>query len=247
MYRRNTHSLWNAILCIIIFCLGNGTGNCSAEEQFIMLQYSSGEILFQPIAIQETRAIDITNPQLYIDETGTVSYEARKYISNTLTDSSEILDMDVSSERIVLLLRRNDDAFLRIAYWNYEQDTYSIADTKPMPLTTTLDTYHDGDAIFINVPYQSLNWKVDSESKELFLTFENVNDVWLLTTFTDGQTFSTTIKETTYQFEDYYDYDDEFESVVIEIMHNILYFEDFDINELYNCICEYYSVCYMDD
>ena len=112
MYRRNIHSLWNTILCIIVLYLGIGNGNCFAEEIFVMLQYNSGESLFQPIAIQETNEIDITNPQLYIDETGAVSYEVRKYISNVLTDSSEMLDMDVSEERIVLLLKRNDDVFL---------------------------------------------------------------------------------------------------------------------------------------
>ena len=42
----------------------------------------------------------------------------------------------------------------------------------------------------------------------------------------------------------YYDADDEFESDAIEIRHDILYFADFDINELYNCIYEYYSVLY---
>lgn len=244
MYRKNTHSLWNVILCIIILCLGIGNGNCFAEEPFIMLQYNSGEILFQPIAIQETDEIDITNPQLYIDETGAVSYEVRKYISNMLTESSEILDIDVSEERIALLLKRDDDVFLRIAYWNYEQDTYSIIDTKSIPLATTLDTYHDGNAIFVNIPYQPLNWKIDSESEELFITFENADGTWLLTTFTDGQTFSATIQEKAYQFEDYYDADDEFESENIEIKHDNLYFADFDINELYNCIYEYYSVLY---
>ena len=86
MYRRNIHSLWNMISCIIVLCLGIGNVNCFAEEPFVMLQYNSGEILFQPIAIQETNEIDITNPQLYIDETGAVSYEVRKYISNVLTD-----------------------------------------------------------------------------------------------------------------------------------------------------------------
>ena len=242
MYRRNTHSLWNTILCIIVLCLGIDNVNCFAEEPFVMLQYNSGEILFQPIAIQETNEIDITNPQLYIDETGAVSYEVRKYISSMLTDSSEILDMDVSEERIVLLLKRNDDVLLRIACWNGEQGTYSVTDTKSIPLVTTLDTYHDGNAIFVNIPCQPLNFEIDSESEELFITFENINDAWVLTTFTDGQTFSATIKEKKYQFEDYYDADDEFESDAIEIRHDILYFADFDINELYNCIYEYYSV-----
>ena len=198
MYRRNTHSLWNTILCIIVLYLGIGNVNCFADEPFVMLQYNSGESLFQPIAIQETNEIDITNPQLYIDETGAVSYEVRKYISSILTDSSEILDMDVSEERIVLLLKRNDDVFLRIAYWNYAQDTYSIIDTKSIPLVTTLDTYHDGNAIFVNIPYQSLIREIDSESEELFITFENINGTWILTTCTDGQTFSATIKEKTY-------------------------------------------------
>ena len=244
MYRRNTHSLWNTILCIIVLYLGIDNVNCFAEEPFVMLQYNSGEILFQPIAIQETNEIDITNPQLYIDETGAVSYEVRKYISSMLTDSSEILDMDVSEERIVLLLKRNDDVLLRIACWNGEQGTYSITDTKSIPLVTTLDTYHDGNAIFVNIPCQPLSFEIDSESEELFITFENINDAWILTTFTDGQTFSATIKEKTYQFEDYYDTDDEFESEAIEIRHDILYFADFDINELYNCIYEYYSVLY---
>ena len=128
---------------------------------------------------------------------------------------------------------------MRIAYWNYAQDTYSIIDTKSIPLVTTLDTYHDGNAIFVNAPYQSLIQEIDSESEELFITFENVDGMWLLTTFTDGQTFSAL-----YQFEDYYDADDEFESDTIEIRHDILYFADFDINELYNCIYEYYSVLY---
>ena len=244
MYRRNKHSLWNTILCIIVLCLGIGNVNCFAEEPFVMLQYNSGKILFQPIAIQETNEIDITNPQLYIDETGAVSYEVRKYISSMLTDSSEILDMDVSEERIVLLLKRNDDVLLRIACWNGEQGTYSVTDTKSIPLVTTLDTYHDGNAVFVNIPYQSLIREIDSESEELFITFENVDDMWLLTTFTDGQTFSATIKEKTYQFEDCYDADDEFESDAIEIRHDILYFADFDINDLYNCIYEYYSVLY---
>ena len=244
MYRRNTHSLWNTILCVIVLCLGIGNVNCFADEPFVMLQYNSGEILFQPIAIQETNEIDITNPQLYIDETGAVSCEVRKYISSILTDSSEILDMDVSEERIVLLLKRNDDVLLRIACWNGEQGTYSIIDTKSIPLVTTLDTYHDGNAIFVNIPYQSLIWKIDNESEELFITFENVDGMWLLTTFTDGQTFSATIKEKKYQFEDYYDADDDFESEAIEIKHDILYFAGFDINELYNCIYEYYSVLY---
>ena len=113
-----------------------------------------------------------------------------------------------------------------------------------MPLATTLDTYHDGNAIFVNIPYQSLIREIDRESEELFITFENVDCMWLLTTFTDGQTFSATIKEKKYQFEDYYDADDEFKSDAIEIRHDILYFADFDINELYNCIYEYYSVLY---
>ena len=79
MYRRNTHSLWNTILCIIVLYLGIGNVNCFAEEPFVMLQYNSGEILFQPIAIQETnelilliRNYTLMKQELYLMKLGSI-------------------------------------------------------------------------------------------------------------------------------------------------------------------------------
>lgn len=157
---------------------------------------------------------------------------------SSLIGEYDVLDLDVSTERILLFLSDNGRLFLRLALWDTIHGQYKIKDTGWLPDESYLDTYHDADSILFLIP---LREDMIPESipacDELYLTFDYVEDDWYLTHFTDGQSFVATFQNDVYLFGDYYETSEEFAWQAPYVFS----FEGFNPIELFQYIVEYNS------
>lgn len=147
-----------------------------------------------------------------------------------------ILDIDISDERILLFLEDNEHYFLRIATWDDALGEYSTIDSGYLPADSWLDTFHDGNAVFLTVPYSIFN--VDNSltlSDWLFITFKNSEGQWYLTSYTDSQSFTAKLSDHTYLFNDYYEPSTEYAWE----MDSELLFEGFTVAALLESIDTY--------
>lgn len=154
-----------------------------------------------------------------------------------LIDEYNIIDADISNERILLLLASDDCTFLRIAHWDDRLNKYSTIDTGPLPSESWLDTYHAEDSVLLTMPFIDKTNADDTlrMGGDIYLTFEYLTDGWCLTNFTDGCTFTAELCKQSYIFDDYYGSDTEYRWTI----DSVLFFDDFSVSELYQLIYEY--------
>ena len=162
--------------------------------------------------------------------------EVQQSCVSSLIGEYDVLDLDVSAERILLHLSDGRQSFLRLALWDTIRGQYRIKDTGWLPAESYLDSYHDGDSILFMT---SLGEDGITESTpvcdEVYLTFDYMEDDWYLTHFTDGQSFVAALQNGVYLFEDYYESS---ENYAWRIPH-VFAFEGFNPMELIPCIVEY--------
>lgn len=226
--------------CIVIsfiFCCYLISAQAETADSSIIIQYVNENVSFQPVAILVNDEIDGSNPGLYFDEDGYVSPELRRYISPQLTGNHEITDIDVSEERIVLSLVRNDQKFIRVAQWDSTFNRYYIIDTDLIPPTSVLDTYHDGNAVLLSIPLMDFDTKEIWEDDWLFLTFQPIANCWYLVDFTDGQSFVATLNDQTYLFDGYYESD----PALTWTIQGTVKFEHFSVSSVLTYIQQYYE------
>lgn len=221
---------WIVIGCLAFFHLP--LAEAEEAHAMISLQYTWGDISFQPVVIQATDEIDVRKPELYFDQTGYVSPTIWPYLNPRLTDNHEVIAMDVSEKRILLCLSKDNQQFLRIAQWDAALHDYTILDTDVLPSLSELDTYHDGNAVLLLVPAMAT---AQQDDECLFLTFQQVDNSWYLTNFTDGQSFAATLSSDGYLFEDY----DEPNPEHMWTAHDIMTFANFSVTDLFRCLQEY--------
>lgn len=228
-----------AVMLLFSVCIAY-QAKAEANKQWFTIQYANENVTFQPVPMQANDQIDTKNPGLYFDDEGYVSPELMRQVSPILTGHHEMITMDVSEERILLQLAQDGQIFLRIAQWECELNDYALIDTGLLPSERELDTYHDGDAVLITIPYMESAAEKSNEPQEnaqLFLTFQQLENGWYLTNFTDGQTFIAKLRDQAYLFSDYYESDPAYEWTVQEA----LAFENFSTSDLRRCIESYHT------
>lgn len=188
---------------------------------------------------EETGAIDLINIDKIIADTPLLSDMQRLQLSN-LTDGNLLIDIEIEPERIILQFAQGEGTMLRLAVWDDPANNYYSIDTDMLPAETYLDTYHDDkDSIFISISTgDDEDCEDDGDYEEYFLCFERIDDLWLLTSFTDGYSFQATCGEGQIVFEDYYDDSDEF----VMSTEGIFAFEGFALSDLFPSIDEYNSL-----
>ena len=124
------------------------------------------------------------------------------YTLDELAEGCGVVDIDISTERILLQLTQEERLFLRIAQWDEALGGVHLIDSGALPAESYLDTYHDGDAVLLTMPV--------TEKSQIFITFKQLDDGWYLTSFTDGQTFTAKLCEQGYQLNDYYEPSEEY-------------------------------------
>lgn len=230
--------LWIAVCCFFLFYIP--LSKAKNIDQMVCIQYTQDQTTFQPIFIRANDEIDSENPDLFIDKEGYVSPVLWKYLSPNLTNGDKVIDMDVSEKRILLCLSKNGNNYLRIAQWDMKLNDYIIIDTDFLPAIYELDTYHDGDAVLLFISKIEILMEEGSEhqeEKELYLTFQQIDNEWYLTSFTDGQNFVATLCDDVYLFDGYY----ETNSEAMWKTHDLLPFSKFNITDLLLCLNKYYE------
>ncbi len=225
------------LVCFLVLCRAP-VSEAEGAEQWTTIQYVYNDILFQPVVIQANDEIDTRNLDLFFDKEGYVLPAIWQYLSPRLTDSHEVVDMDVSEKRILLCMLKNDGKILRIAQWNKALNDYTIIDTGLLPCGSELDTSHDGNAVFVTIPsIEAATEEENAEQEEecLYLTFQQLENGWYLTNFTDGQSFVAALCEDTYLFDDYY----EPNPANAWAAYAGIPFEDFSVTELWLHVREY--------
>lgn len=155
-------------------------------REFVMIEG------FTPIEIRMNSTI-AQNGKI-ITTKGAIYPEFYDLIHPSLTEEDEVVDGDVSEQRIVLMLAKQDKSkYLRIATWEWENRKYTIVDSKCLPQNSFLEKYHDGDSVLLDVGYIT---EGDDEPEELddltwlYFTIElNMQGEWSITNITDGYTF----------------------------------------------------------
>ncbi len=225
------------ISLLVCFLLLSPTPLSEAEtaEQWITIQYVHDGTPFQPVVLQANDEIDPGNPDLFFDQEGDILPALWPYLTPRLTDNHEVVNLDVSAERILLCLSKDGGKCLRIAQWNTALNDYTILDTGILPDTSELDTYHDADAVLVSIPFMGADTEEGEADECLFLTFQQVENSWYLTNFTDGQSFVAALCDDAYHFDDYY----EPNPTNAWMAHDRISFEDFSVTELLLCVQEY--------
>ena len=117
---------------------------------------------------------------------------------------------DISSLRVLLLLADADgNKYLQAAVWDADSATYAITRSSNLPENAYLDTYHDGDAIFLSVGYDTPGFAESGDLDDLawlYITAEWTDtDVWVVTDVTDGFSFFADYDDGQYVIRDYWD------------------------------------------
>ena len=93
---------------------------------------------------------------------------------------------DISSLRVLLLLADADgNKYLQAAVWDADSATYAITRSSNLPENAYLDTYHEGDAIFLSVGYDTPGFAESGDLDDLawlYITAEWTDtDAWVVT------------------------------------------------------------------
>lgn len=115
-------------------------------------------------------------------------------ISPSLTGGDTVVDGDVSGLRVLLLLADADgNKYLQAAVWEADSATYAITRSSNLPENAYLDTYHEGDAIFLSVGYDTPGFAESGDLDDLawlYITAEWTDaGAWVVTRVTDGSSF----------------------------------------------------------
>lgn len=108
-----------------------------------------------PLEIREGSAV--TAEEIIVPKSGnTINPQFGDQISPSLTNGDTVVQGDISSLRVLLLLADADgNKYLQAAVWDADSATYAITRSSNLPENAYLDTYHEGDAIFLSVGYDT--------------------------------------------------------------------------------------------
>lgn len=115
-------------------------------------------------------------------------------IHPSLTNGDTVVDGDVSGLRVLFLLEDADgNKYLQAAVWDADSETYAITRSQYLPENVYLDTYHEGDAIFVSVGYETEAFAESADLDDLawlYITAEWTDaGEWVVTDVTDGNSF----------------------------------------------------------
>ena len=108
-----------------------------------------------PLEIRAGSAV--TAEELIVPKWGNViNPQFGDQIHPSLTNGDTVVQGDISSLRVLLLLADADgNKYLQAAVWDADSATYAITRSSNLPENAYLDTYHEGDAIFLSVGYDT--------------------------------------------------------------------------------------------
>ena len=156
-----------------------------------------------PLEIRAGSAV--TADELVIPKWGNViNPQFGDQISPSLTNGDTVVDGDISSLRVLLLLADADgNKYLQAAVWDADSVTYAI--------TRSSNTYHEGDAIFLSVGYDTPGFAESGDLDDLawlYITAEWTDaGAWVVTDVTDGFSFFADYDGGQYVVRDYWDED----------------------------------------
>ena len=153
-----------------------------------------------PLEIRAGSAV--TADELIIPKWGNViNPQFGDQIHPSLTNDDTVVDGDISSLRVLLLLADADgNKYLQAAVWDADSATYAITRSSNLPENAYLDTYHEGDAIFLSVGYDTPGFAESGDLDDL---------AWLYITaeWTDTDAFFVDYDDGQYVIRDYWDED----------------------------------------
>ena len=149
-----------------------------------------------PLEIRAGSAV--TAEELIVPKWGNViNPQFGDQISPSLTNGDTVVEGDISSLRVLLLLADADSA------------TYAITRSSNLPENAYLDTYHEGDAIFLSVGYDTPGFAESGDLDDLawlYITAEWTDTgAWVVTDVTDGFSFFVDYDDGQYVIRDYWD------------------------------------------
>lgn len=162
-----------------------------------------------PLEIREDSAV--TAEELVISKWGNaINPQFGDQISPSLTNGDTVVDGDISSLRVLLLLADADgNKYLQAAVWDADSATYTITRSQNLPENAYLDTYHEGNAIFLSVGYDTPGFAESGDLDDLawlYITAEWTDaGAWVVTRVTDGNSFYADYDGERYVIQDYWD------------------------------------------
>lgn len=162
-----------------------------------------------PLEIRAGSAV--TAEELIVPKWGNViNPQFGDQISPSLTGGDTVVQGDISSLRVLLLLADADgNKYLQAAVWDADSATYAITRSSNLPENAYLDTYHEGDAIFLSVGYDTPGFAESGDLDDLawlYITAEWTDtDAWVVTDVTDGFSFFVDYDDGQYVIRDYWD------------------------------------------
>lgn len=162
-----------------------------------------------PLEIREGSAV--TAEELIFPTWGNaINPQFGDQISPSLTNGDTVVDGDISSLRVLLLLEDADgNKYLQAAVWDADSATYAITRSSNLPENAYLDTGHEGNAIFLSVGYDTPGFAESGDLDDLawlYITAEWTDaGAWVVTDVTDGFSFFADYDGEQYVVLDYWD------------------------------------------
>ncbi len=164
-----------------------------------------------PLEIRAGSAV--TAEELIVPKWGNViNPQFGDQIHPSLTNGDTVVQGDISSLRVLLLLADADgNKYLQAAVWDADSATYAITRSSNLPENAYLDTYHEGDAIFLSVGYDTPGFTESGDLDDLawlYITAEWTDaGAWVVNDVTDGFSFFVDYDDGQYVVRDYWDED----------------------------------------
>lgn len=146
-----------------------------------------------PLEIREDSTV--TAEELIVQKSGNaINPQFGDQISPSLTGGDTVVEGDVSGLRVLLLLEDADgNKYLQAAVWDADSATYAITRSQNLPENAYLDTYHEGNDVFLSVGYDTPGFAESGDLDDLawlYITAEWTDTgAWVVTRVTDGSSF----------------------------------------------------------
>jgi len=220
---------------------------CADESQTILLESKQHDL--QPIPVQTRDTNMDTDLRYWVDEQGGVSTDLYDCIDPSVTNGMEIVLADDSPLRLLLLTVSPDGMGKKVLAVTYGEDhAFHVVESPTLPSVSGLDTFHDGDSIFLYVPdaeagsyaeaEDQSDWRDLTDEEDYlddlawwYITFELLDDKWVLISITDGNDISLDRKEDGYEL---YGFIEEDETESIQSAHELadIYLDEFNLDEI---------------
>lgn len=186
-------------MCLVILWMPRTYSESMACEDLVYLSLEG----YIPIIVSSDFVQE--DGRQYVDSRGKIDKTVYETIHPLLTNGDIVVDADVSSKRLVLLLENNYTLkrYLQVVTYSQSSNEYFITRSQWLPHESYLDTYHDGnDAVLLTIGYETEYYLSSCDIDDMLWIYITIKmdpyNKWNIVNITDGYEFYIQLKNGTF-------------------------------------------------